>query len=178
MVSLRLKLRPDLPSQFLGKGISFGHWQVFVRHHFFLAPNCAHGSSQWQLEPFLVFFRLKLRPYLPTQFLGRGRSVGHWQMFGCCRDSLAPNSAHGSSSQWQLEPNSMVFFRSKVRSDPPHIFWERGAPLGTGRCHTNNNSLQLPIFHMKVGLCPAWGLACHLLASPQRPSVPWTTAWT
>ena len=42
MVFFRLKLRPDLPSQFLGKGSSSGHWQVFDHHDFFLAPNCAH----------------------------------------------------------------------------------------------------------------------------------------
>ena len=50
MVSFRSKLRPDVPSHFLGTGRSFGHWQVFVRHHFFLAPNWAHGSLPHQVS--------------------------------------------------------------------------------------------------------------------------------
>ena len=124
MVSLRPKVRPDLPSHFLGTGRSFGHWQVFLCRRDSLAPNCAHGSSQWHLEPSLMFFfRSKLPssrlPWHSLKVSMEIRSDGHLHQIAFCfllQKLFAPNCAHGSSSQWHLEPSLMFFFRSKLPS--------------------------------------------------------------
>ena len=40
----QIEAAPSLSSQFLGRGRSFGHWQVIDCRRFFVAPNFAHGS--------------------------------------------------------------------------------------------------------------------------------------